>query len=338
MSWLVFWLIAQMIAGSHSCLKCSKDAMALKDEFKNEFLERKLRAEPDLKKKLQELVDNTIEGLSHQRIDPEKYMAMIDETTLGILATHFKRSMNRIMENDFEDGQLFNEVNWSLQKLTTTFQEIMPAITKLHCSNECGVMMYVSINCFNCVTRSHSCNKGIYCGERRIQVEMDEDLILDCALRWHKASHGMKMYRFYRVVNGKQQVMTTGKDSFLVKKEANSNDTGRYRCEMLDPEGDPASRLEFHVVVLPPVGKTTWFTRPHITMMEGSLALGVSSRAPPPQEDWTAWIVIGSTGGVLFLVVAGFVFYYRRKNKEDEEEDEEEDKESESESSEMVEM
>ncbi|KAH0626445.1 hypothetical protein JD844_001423 [Phrynosoma platyrhinos] len=303
-SWLVFWLIAQSIARSQGCLKCSKEAMALKKEFTDHFLEKKLRREPDLKKNLKKLVDDAIEGLSHQRIDPEKYMAMIDETTLGILATHFKRYMNRIMESDFEDGQLFNEVNWSLQKLLATFQEIMPTITKLHCSNECGVMMYVSTNCFNCITRSHTCNKGIYCGERRVQVEMDEDLILDCALRWHKASHGVKKYRFYRVVNGKEQVMTTGEDSFLVKKEANSNDTGRYRCEMLDPEGHLSSRLDFHVVVLSPVGKTTWFTRPHLTTMEGSLALGVSSRAPPPQEDWTAWIVIACTGGLLFLVVA----------------------------------
>lgn len=35
--------------------------------------------------------------------------------------------------------------------------------------------------------------------ERKIVVEANEDLILDCALKWHKVSYGTKKYAFYRV-------------------------------------------------------------------------------------------------------------------------------------------
>ncbi|KAJ7314010.1 hypothetical protein JRQ81_005883 [Phrynocephalus forsythii] len=339
MSWRVFWLITHIVIESQGCLKCSQDAMVVKREFRDHFLQRKLRRDPQLRAKLQELLDNAIESLSHQPIQMGKYMAVIDEPTLAKLAAYFKRSVYRIMENDFEDGQLFNEVMWSLQRLKVTFAQMLPKITKVVCSNECGRMFYVLINCFSCWTNSHSCDKNIQCGERRVQVEMDEDLILDCALTWHKASHGVKRYNFFRVVNGNQKMMASSTDSFLVKKEANINDTGRYRCEMLDPEGYPASRLEFQVVVLPSVKKTTWFTRPRSTTMEGPLALGISSRGPLPQEDWTAWIVIGSTGGLLVLTVVAFVCYYRYKKEEEDDDDdndndEEGDDESESESSE----
>ncbi|XP_078233191.1 izumo sperm-egg fusion protein 1 [Pogona vitticeps] len=335
MSWRVFWLITQIVTESQGCLKCSQDAMAVKREFRDHFLQRKLSGDPQLRTKLQELLDNAIEDLSHRPIEKKKYMAVIDESTLARLAAYFKRSIYRIMENDFEDGQLFNEVMWSLQKLKVTFEQMMPKITKVYCSNECGRMFYVLINCFSCWTNSHSCTKNIKCGERRVQVEMDEDLILDCALTWHKASHGVKRYNFFRVVNGEQKMMASSTDSFLIKKEANINDTGRYRCEMLDPKGHPASQLDFQVVVLPSVRKTTWFTRPGTATMEGPLVLGVSSRAPLPKEDWTAWIVIGCTGGLLVVIVVAFVCYYRWKREDgddDKDEEEEDDDESESES------
>ncbi|XP_044303634.1 izumo sperm-egg fusion protein 1 [Varanus komodoensis] len=342
MSGLVFWLTALTIPGSHSCLKCSWDAMAVLREFKDRYLETKLRRDPELKTKLDSLLDNTVETLSYQPIDLEKYMGVIDEFTLGKLTTYFKRFVNQIIENDFEDGQLYNEVSQGIQRLLDTFKDLMPKFTKIYCSNECGRMLYTLISCYSCKTNQHSCYKNIQCGERRMQVELDEDLILDCALTWHKQSHGVKRYNFYRVVNGKKQLLASGPDPFLVKKEANINDTGSYQCEMLAPDGFPASQLDFQVVVLTSVRRTTWFPRPH-TVGEGPLTLGVSSRAPPPQADWTVWIVIGSTGGLLIIIIVMFLCYYRRNNEEDDSSDEEEGESknesgSESESSEMVEM
>ncbi|XP_026538196.1 izumo sperm-egg fusion protein 1 [Notechis scutatus] len=354
MSWLEFGLVTMVITGSQGCLQCSKEAIALQEEFKNSYLENKLRRNPELKRKLQQLLDNTVEGLSQQPIHPEKYMAFIDELTLKKLTVYFKRSLNQIKENNFEGEQLFNELMWSLQKLVTYFQEVMPQVTKLYCSNDCGRMFYTFISCSSCIANQQTCTKNFHCGERKVLVEMDEDLILDCALKWHKASHGVKTYMFYKMVNNKEELMASGADSFLTKKEANMKDAGRYRCKMVDTKGYTSSQLDFQVVVLPPKENTTWFTHPPPLVpqpsslsppsslllpppvsMKNPLILEISSRAPPPEADWTAWKVSGITGGVLSFIVVAFLCYYRHMaKKEEEEEDDDDESDSESDSSE----
>ncbi|XP_053122396.1 izumo sperm-egg fusion protein 1 isoform X2 [Hemicordylus capensis] len=337
MSWTVFWLIPLIVMRSHGCLKCSKDAMAILRDFNNRYLEKKLQRNPDLKTKLQKLTETAVEDLSLHPVHPQVYTGIIDEFSLEKLAAHFKRAVNQIMENEFEGGQLFNEVTWMLQNLVDTFKKLMPTFQKRFCSNECGQMVYMFISCHTCKVDYYTCTKDFRCGERKVQVATDEDLILDCALKWHKASHGVKKYSFYRIVGGKERLMTSGLDAFLVKKEANANDTGKYRCKMLGVEGYIASQLDFQVVVLPGEGQVTWFPRPQ-TSRDGPLALGVSSRAPPPQADWTVWIVIGSTGGLFLLIIGGFIYFYRRNMKKEEKANEESDDETESEMSELVEM
>ncbi|KAM6449057.1 izumo sperm-egg fusion protein 1, partial [Liasis olivaceus] len=150
--------------------------------------------------------------------------------------------------HSYYGDQLFNEMMWSLQKLVSYFEEVMPQSTKLYCSNDCGRMVYTFISCFSCETNQQSCSKNYHCGERNVRVETDDDLILDCALKWHKASHGVKTYEFFRMVNDKEQLMASGTDSFLIKKEASMKDAGRYRCKMIDAEGYTASQIEFQVV------------------------------------------------------------------------------------------
>ncbi|XP_060111274.1 izumo sperm-egg fusion protein 1 [Heteronotia binoei] len=336
MSWLAIWLSAVIITGSQGCLKCSPEAIRILDEVKGPYLDSKLRGDPTLREKLQNLLQSNVEGLSQQPIGKSSYMGVIDEITLQELTGHFKRSMNRIMENQFDGGQLFNEITWSLQDLLVAFQKLLKAFQKVYCNNECGNMDYMFLNCFTCKTQIYSCSKNIYCGERKLKVEMDEDLILDCAMRWHRYNHGAKKYAFYRIVKGKEQEMTTTMDSFLVKKEANANDAGKYRCKLFSANGYLSSMLDFQVTVVSSVGKTTWFPRPQTTP-EGPIALGISSRAPLPQPDWTVWIVIGSTGGLLFIIVAAFLCYYRHQNEKEEKEEEsgedEQEDEEESESS-----
>ncbi|XP_033024273.1 izumo sperm-egg fusion protein 1 [Lacerta agilis] len=314
MPWLVFWLIAQDIAGSHGCLQCSADAMAAVREFKDTYLDKHLFWNPQLKAKLKEDLDKFLEELPHQEIDQKKYMAVIDEFSLSDLSAHFKRCLKQIMDNEVKEAQLHKEMDSCFQKLMTVFHELLPRVAtcKLcmawlnymdQCSNECGVMSYVLTNCFTCLVRTYTCNKKYRCGERRIQVEMDEDLVLDCALHWHKFSQSVKKYNFYQVVKGKLIPMRSSMDSFLVKKEVNVNDTGRYRCDMADSSGFVSSYLDFLVQVVPAVGKTTWFPRPSHTTMTVPLALGISSRAPPPQADFSVWIVIGGTGGLFVFIV-----------------------------------
>nr|XP_034992647.1 izumo sperm-egg fusion protein 1 [Zootoca vivipara] len=385
MPWLVFWLIAQDIAGSHGCLKCSADAMAVVKEFKDTYLDRHLFWNPQLKAKLKADLDNFVEELTHQRIDAKKYMGVIDEFSLADLGAHFKRCLKHIMENEVKEPQLHKEMDSCFQKTLTVFHELLPRVATHQCSNECGVgvgqtrgveaenqlvtpmfqpqssneqelhkasaiiysqevcsqgsvMVYVFTHCFSCLTRTYTCNKKYYCGERRIQVEMDEDLVLDCALQWHKLTQSVKKYNFYRVVNGKLKPMSSSMDSFLVKKEVNVNDTGRYRCDMVNSEDFVSSYLDFLVQVVPAIGKTTWFPRPSHTTMTVPLALGISSRAPPPQADFSVWIVIGGTGGLFVFILLAFLFAYFRRKREEEDEEDDDDDESESGSSELVAM
>ncbi|XP_060137230.1 izumo sperm-egg fusion protein 1 [Zootoca vivipara] len=338
MPWLVFWLIAQDIAGSHGCLKCSADAMAVVREFKDTYLDRHLFWNPQLKAKLKADLDNFVEELTHQRIDAKKYMGVIDEFSLADLGAHFKRCLKHIMENEVKEPQLHKEMDSCFQKTLTVFHELLPRVATHQCSNECGVMVYVFTHCFSCLTRTYTCNKKYYCGERRIQVEMDEDLVLDCALQWHKLTQSVKKYNFYRVVNGKLKPMSSSMDSFLVKKEVNVNDTGRYRCDMVNSEDFVSSYLDFLVQVVPAIGKTTWFPRPSHTTMTVPLALGISSRAPPPQADFSVWIVIGGTGGLFVFILLAFLFAYFRRKREEEDEEDDDDDESESGSSELVAM
>ncbi|XP_028558042.2 izumo sperm-egg fusion protein 1 isoform X1 [Podarcis muralis] len=338
MPWLVFWLIAQDIAGSHGCLKCNANAMAVVKEFKDIYLDKHLFWNPQLKTKLKADLDNFLEELPHQKIDQKKYMAVIDDFSLADLGAHFKRCLKHIMENEVKEAQLPKEMDSCFQKTLTVFHELLPRVATYHCSNECGVMSYVLTHCFTCLVRTYTCNKKYRCGERRIQVEMDEDLVLDCALQWHKLSQSVKKYIFYRVVKGKLQPMSSSMDSFLVKKEVNVNDSGRYRCDMADLKGTVSSYLDFLVQVVPAVGKTTWFPRPSHTTMTVPLALGISSRAPPPQADFSVWIVIGGTGGLFVFIVLAFLFAYFRRKKGEEDEEDDDDDESESGSSELVAM
>ncbi|XP_077170429.1 izumo sperm-egg fusion protein 1 isoform X2 [Paroedura picta] len=286
MSWLAFWLPAAILSGCQGCLICSPEAIRVLNQMKGHYLNSKLQGNRELRAKLQNLLQNDIEALSKQPIDKATYMAVIDDITLQQLTSHFKRSMNRIMENQFD----------------------------VYCSNECGSMDYLLTNCITCRTNVYSCEKKYYCGERKLKVEMDEDLILDCALWWHRYNYGAIQYTFFRIVNGKEQKMTNTLDPFLVKKAANANDTGKYRCKMFGREGTPKSMLDFQVTVVSPLGKTTWFPRPHPTL-EGPITLGISSRAPLPQPDWTVWIVIGATGGLLFIIVAALMKRRRRRNR-----------------------
>ncbi|KAJ6653390.1 hypothetical protein lerEdw1_009291 [Lerista edwardsae] len=344
MTWLELWLIALVATGSHGCLKCSKEGMAFLKDFRDHYLYKTLRRDSALRTKLQKFIDDEIEELPHDFLAAGKFKGIIGTAThefsLETLVAHLRRSLTLVKENEFEGEQLFNEVVWSFQNLRALFEKMLPSFQKIYCSNECdsfcaGHMIYVLVSCFSCQTNYYSCSKNFACGERNIEVEEDEDLILDCGLSWHKASHGVKTYSFFRMSGDAEKQMTSGLDSFLVKKEANANDTGKYRCKMLGAEGHAASQLDFQVKVVAPVGRTTWFPRPVTTSPWVSLTLGVSSRAPPPQEDWTAWIVIGVTAGLLVLLVGAFLCFYLHKAKKEEEEDS--SCETESKSSELVE-
>ncbi|CAM4617786.1 izumo sperm-egg fusion protein 1 [Lepidochelys kempii] len=316
--WLALWVLGG--PGGRGCLRCDPGSMRLLRELKGPYLVRQLRGDPDLRARLEALLERSLQGLAELPIGPQTYMGVIDEKTMGEAAAHFRRAVTRIMENDFKDGQLFNEVMWSLQELRETFTSLMARFQReVFCPNKCGRMVHQFIDCRACGTEIYSCNRDLRCGERRLQVQQEDDLILDCALTWHRASYGAKSYRFYRVVGGVEQVIVTGPDAFLVKKEATVKDSGHYRCEMLNTQGWVCSKLRFQVTVTPLLGNST---SPPLPPLLGPLTLPPPPRSPTllgGPGDWTVWVIIGSSAGLVLLLLGGCACVYRRQGKVPEE-------------------
>ncbi|XP_075771241.1 izumo sperm-egg fusion protein 1 isoform X2 [Pelodiscus sinensis] len=309
--WLALWALG--IPGDRGCLQCDPGSMRLLRELTGTYLKQQLRGDPELRERLEALLQRSLKGLAELPIGTHTFMGVIDEKTMGEVAAHFRRAVTRIMENDFKDGQLFNEVMWSLQALKEAFTNLMAQFQRE------GRMVHQFIDCWACKTELFSCNRNLSCGKRTLQVHQDDDLILDCALTWHRASYGAKSYRFYREVGGSEQVMVTGPEAFLIKKEARANDSGRYRCEMLNAKGWVCSELHFQVTVTPLPGNST---RPPAPLLLGPLTLPppLSSPSPPGGPgDWTVWVIIGSSAGLVLLLVAGCAWVYRRQQRMPEE-------------------
>ncbi|XP_034645533.1 izumo sperm-egg fusion protein 1, partial [Trachemys scripta elegans] len=121
--WLALWALGG--SGARGCLRCDPGSMRLLRELKGPYLGRQLRGDPDLRARLEALLERSLQGLAELPIGEQSYMGVIDEKTMGEAAAHFRRAVTRIMENDFKDGQLFNEVMWSLQELRETFTTLM---------------------------------------------------------------------------------------------------------------------------------------------------------------------------------------------------------------------
>uniref|UniRef100_A0A8C8SS98 Izumo protein immunoglobulin domain-containing protein n=1 Tax=Pelusios castaneus TaxID=367368 RepID=A0A8C8SS98_9SAUR len=118
--------------------------------------------------------------------------------------------------------------------------------------------------------------------ERKLQVQQDEDLILDCALTWHQASYGTKSYSFYRV-----QCPSLLMCSPRTLLEVTVNDSGQYRCDMRNAKNWLGSRLSFQVT-----GEETK------TQAEGRWKPGkaVEGMTPPPQLPPSSKVtVVGGT-------------------------------------------
>ncbi|EMP28795.1 hypothetical protein UY3_14093 [Chelonia mydas] len=142
-------------------------------------------------------------------------------------------------------------------------------------------MVHQFIDCRVCGTEIYSCNRDLRCGACLIPVSLRQ------------------------VVGGVEQVIVTGPDAFLVKKEATVNDSGHYRCEMLNAQGWVCSKLRFQVTVTPLPGNST---PPPLPPLLGPLTLPPPPRSPTPlggPGDWTVWVIIGSSAGLVLLLLGG---------------------------------
>ncbi|XP_075771243.1 uncharacterized protein LOC112543922 isoform X4 [Pelodiscus sinensis] len=154
--WLALWALG--IPGDRGCLQCDPGSMRLLRELTGTYLKQQLRGDPELRERLEALLQRSLKGLAELPIGTHTFMGVIDEKTMGEVAAHFRRAVTRIMENDFKDGQLFNEVMWSLQALKEAFTNLMAQFQRE------GRMVHQFIDCWACKTELFSCNRNLSCG------------------------------------------------------------------------------------------------------------------------------------------------------------------------------
>ncbi|XP_053824315.1 izumo sperm-egg fusion protein 1 isoform X2 [Vidua chalybeata] len=206
-------------------------------------------------------------------------MGVIDQATLDEASVNFRRTLARVMAQDIRDKQIYQELLWAMREIKEDFERLMRRFqSQVYCPNKCGRMEVLWIECIFCNLTHFACNRGVDCGERQLWVEEGQDLVLDCALPWHGASHGAKTYSFYRGLAAAgagpeppepppqsrgaaaeppsrpppaERLLRSGPEPVLVWKEAAAAAGGRYRCLMRGPAGQVGSQLSFNVTVLP---------------------------------------------------------------------------------------
>ncbi|XP_072777535.1 izumo sperm-egg fusion protein 1 [Taeniopygia guttata] len=274
--------------GVGGCVLCDPAAAAALAELLGPFLRRALPAQPAGRGRLGSLVLRGVLGLARLPRDPASFMGVIDQATLDEASIHFRRTLARVMAQDIKDEQIYQELLWAMREIKEDFERLMRRFqSQVYCPNKCGRMEVVWIECIFCNLTHFACNRGLDCGERQLWVEEGQDLVLDCALPWHGASHGAKTYSFYRGLAAggagpeppepppqrrgaaaeppepppqrrgaaaepprpppAERLLRSGPDPVLVRRAAAAAAAGRYRCLMRGPGGRVGSELRFNV-------------------------------------------------------------------------------------------
>ncbi|XP_058678677.1 izumo sperm-egg fusion protein 1 [Ammospiza caudacuta] len=268
--------------GAGGCVLCDPAAGAALGELLGPFLERALPAEPAARGRLGTLVLRGVLGLARLPRDPRSFMGVIDQATLEEASSNFRRTLSRVMSQDLQDQQIHQELLWAMREIKEDFERLMKRFqSQVYCPNKCGRMEVLWIECIFCNLTRFACNRGLDCGERQLWVEEGQDLVLDCALPWHGASHGAKTYSFYRHLESPgeapepsapppqpqggsgtpapprarpppaERLLRSGPEPVLQLQAAAAAAAGRYRCLMRGPTGKAGSQLHFNVTVLP---------------------------------------------------------------------------------------
>ncbi|XP_030826507.1 izumo sperm-egg fusion protein 1 [Camarhynchus parvulus] len=234
-------------------------------------------AEPAARGRLGTLVLRGVLGLARLPRDPRSFMGVIDQPTLEEASTNFRRTLSRVMAQDLRDQQIYQELLWAMCEIKEDFERLMKRFqSQVYCPNKCGRMEVLWIECIFCNLTRFACNRGVDCGERQLWVEEGQDLVLDCALPWHGASHGAKTYSFYQRLEAagparapeppaqragraprprpargrapaRRRCCAAAPEPVLQLRGAAAAAAGRYRCLMRGPGGKAGSQLRFNV-------------------------------------------------------------------------------------------
>ncbi|XP_025919609.1 izumo sperm-egg fusion protein 1-like, partial [Apteryx rowi] len=155
-------------AGAGGCLLCEPGAARALGALVGPYLARALPRQPELQARVAALLRSGLRGLAALPRHPAAFMGVIDENTLHEASTHFRRTVGRVMEQNYQDERVFNELYWMLQEVKDHFEQLMRRFqSEAFCPNNCGRMEQVWIDCWSCNTSLFSCMRGLLCGGER---------------------------------------------------------------------------------------------------------------------------------------------------------------------------
>ncbi|XP_038608905.1 LOW QUALITY PROTEIN: izumo sperm-egg fusion protein 1 [Tachyglossus aculeatus] len=235
------------------CLWCDAGVEAEMRMLRKEYLPNHLQGLPDMRKNLGSRLEDAVRDLSKLPFSEDTYMGYIDEHTLNTASWGFLNELKRIIESEVKDGQLVNQLLWLLQEQKSAFIRLISQFQKeAFCPNKCGRMLQTLIWCQKCKKQKYLCEKPPFCGERLIEIQEDEELILDCGLTWHSVSQGLTDYSFYRVwTNRTEQLLARSPDPFLRRPLVTMEDAGTYRCTLDTASREVATEMRYQVTVTP---------------------------------------------------------------------------------------
>ncbi|XP_071276448.1 izumo sperm-egg fusion protein 1-like [Agelaius tricolor] len=111
--------------GAGGCVLCDPAAGAALGQLLGPFLERALPAEPAARGRLGTLVLRGVLGLARLPRDPRSFMGVIDQATLEEASSNFRRTLSRVMAQEPQDQQIYQELLWAMREIKEDFERLM---------------------------------------------------------------------------------------------------------------------------------------------------------------------------------------------------------------------
>ncbi|KAI2661464.1 Izumo sperm-egg fusion protein 1 [Labeo rohita] len=124
-----------------------------------------------------------------------------------------------------------------------------------------GLLYQRVMNCTSCQYGLFTCMSAtppLDCGERHVEADEGEEVVLDCFLPWHALVVGQTEYHYSwhpREKNlslaGEYEELVVTEESKIVLNQLKVNEEGTYRCLLQDQIGTALSRMYFKLKVKP---------------------------------------------------------------------------------------
>ncbi|MEE6483174.1 hypothetical protein FKM82_013458 [Ascaphus truei] len=155
----------------------------------------------------------------------------------------------------------------------------------------------------------------INCGERKIEVAEDEDVIFDCNLVWHGKLEGPFSYIFKKKITTKTVQLSDTEEPIVVKKSVRLIDSGTYICSTVLKPDTVVSEIQYNVKVTQMKGPKVYKPRPTLGFMKPIIPHIPSEPDVEQMITLRAQLVILFASAGIVIFIAGISAYMFRRKK-----------------------